>query len=137
MKRVTFALFAAVVAGCGDEAPAPDAGPPTFPDRTVIPVDAVADLPPSPDVSIDRPAPCRAGGYRPCECMPGMGGREYCVNGAYEGMCRCDDSGPPTTDATMMIDDQFKPMEDLPPIDDTGDGATQDGGAQGMDAPRG
>lgn len=103
-----------------------------FPDRTVIPVDAVPDLPPSPDVTVDRPAACRAGGFRPCECMPGMPGREYCVSGAYEGMCRCDDSGPPPTDATPVVDDQFKPMEDLPPIEDA-----PDGGAQGMDAARG
>lgn len=137
MKRVTFVLFAAMTAGCGDEPAPQNMGPPTFPDRTMIPVDAVADIPPLPDVSIDRPAACRAGGFRPCECMPGMGGREYCVNGAYEGMCRCDDSGPPPSDATMMIDDQFKPMEDLPPLTDGPDGATQDGGAQGMDAPRG
>lgn len=120
------------LAGCGDDPAPQEPGPPMFPDRTVIPTDAVPDLPPAPDVTVDRQAPCRAGGFRPCECMAAMQGREYCVNGAYEGMCRCDDSGPPTTDATPMVDDQFKPMEDLPPIEDV-----RDGGTQGMDAPRG
>lgn len=102
------------------------------PDRTVIPVDAVPDLPPPPDVAVDRQAPCRPGGFRPCECMPGMQGREFCLNGTYEGLCRCDDSGPPPMDAVPMVDDQFKPMEDLPPLPDA-----RDGGFQGMDAPRG
>lgn len=65
----------------------------------MIQVDVPTDLP-AQDINFDRPFMCMAGGYRPCECTPGVGGREYCINNAYEGMCRCGDAGPPDFDAT-------------------------------------
>ena len=88
-----------VVPACQDDTPvAQDAGPPTFPDRSSIQVDVPTDLP-AQDINFDRPFMCMAGAYRPCECTPGVGGREYCINNAYEGMCRCGDAGAPDFDA--------------------------------------
>lgn len=95
-------LFASLaLTACGDDsAPAvPDARV-GYPDIMAIPIDGVSNT----DVVVadivdERGSACRAGAFRPCECDAGEGGRDYCVNMAYEGVCRCGDAGPPVTDA--------------------------------------
>lgn len=58
----------------------------------------VTDVPAS-DMVDERGLTCR-GGFRPCECSPGETGRDYCVSMAFEGVCRCGDAAPPSTDAS-------------------------------------
>ena len=94
-------LLGASLSACEDATPTPGAMdvPRFVNDRAPIPTDgALPDLPPE-DVVTDRPVTGRAGGFRPCECDAGVQGSEYCVNGAYEGLCRCGDAGPPDLDA--------------------------------------
>lgn len=143
-----FAACAALLGACGDDTPAPLAMD-VFVTRDIQPIgtDAVVyrDVAPL-DVNNDRgPMVCRRGDYRPCECSPGEGGRQYCITTEYETTCRCGDAGPPDFDATMTADasadvaGDITPTTDAPPADaqpaDAGASDAQQGDAAATDAP--
>ncbi len=89
------------LSACDDPAPAAVDARVGYPDVAPVPIDGVTNVDVvTTDVVDERGPTCRAGAFRPCECTPGVGGRDYCVNMAYEGMCRCGDAGPPETDAS-------------------------------------
>ena len=103
-----------------------------YPDIRMVPIDGTTGVDVRTlDVLDERAGVCRNGAFRPCECTPGEGGRDYCIGTAYEGMCRCGDAGPPAFDAMPdAVDEQFEH-----PIDDSGTpdgGTTQDSGTPGL-----
>ncbi len=95
-------VFVSLALGACEDDPAPTATDARvgYPDITPIPIDGMSttDVVVA-DVVDERGSTCRAGAFRPCECDAGEGGRDYCINSAYEGVCRCGDAGPPVTDA--------------------------------------
>ena len=116
------------LSACDDPAPAAVDARVGYPDVAPVPIDGVTNVDVvTVDVVDDRGANCRAGAFRPCECTPGVGGRDYCVNMAYEGMCRCGDAGPPATDAARDA------ASDLSSDDAASDAAATDAAALDAD----
>lgn len=118
-----FAVFG--LCACGDDPqPAPVDARVGYPDISAVPIDGmtVTDVPAT-DIVDERGLTCR-GGFRPCECSPGETGRDYCVNMAFEGVCRCGDAAPPSTDATADAARDGAASDGA-----AGDGAASDGAA--------
>lgn len=125
MRTTTFLSLTvvAMVFGCEEDPPPPEPTMPTFdvPRVDTGPSDtgATTDVR-STDVDTDRGLSTCNGGFRPCECEPGVQGRDFCVNRMFEGVCRCGDAGPPAADASGDAGD----AETLDA--DTTDGAPRD-----------
>jgi hypothetical protein len=122
-------VAASVDAALPNDAPAAVDARVGYPDVAPVPIDGVTNVDVvTTDVVDERGAACRAGAFRPCECTPGVGGRDYCVNMAYEGTCRCGDAGPPETDASRDAASDIG-NDDAPSdvaLDAASDGATPD-----------